>query len=70
MRKWNRLWPVWLICPMMSWLYSCAPARINSRAALCRVRFDLSDRALVSLNPRNQRAVAALEAACGRLSLP
>jgi len=34
------------------------------------VRFDLSDRALVSLNPRNQRAVAALEAACGRLSLP
>ena len=55
---------------MMSWLYSCAPARINSRAALCRVRFDLSDRALVSLNSRNQRAVAALEVACGRLSLP
>lgn len=70
MSKWNRCAAGWTVCLLTGCLASCAPVHIKNNAALCTVRFDVTDPALADLSLANLRAVAAFEAACGRTKLP
>lgn len=70
MNGWKKSAAAWTVCLLTGLLASCAPARVKNNAALCTVRFELDDPALPRLSLPNLRAVAAFEAACGRITLP
>lgn len=70
MNKWKRCAAGLTVCLLTGFLTSCAPAAVKNNAALCTVRFDLTDPALADLSLANLRAVAVFEAAFGRTNLP
>lgn len=70
MNGWKMCAVGWMVYLLTGLLTSCAPAAVKHNAALCSIHFELADPALADLSVANLRAVAAFEAACGRIQLP